>query len=103
MPVGGAYLRMRAFAFSLDALVALAIVATVTTAVAAAGLSSGGEERIASFAALGRDYLELKNGPAAMTPDQMAQISGVRVVEERPFEGEWARADAIVMPNLLGC
>jgi hypothetical protein len=93
---------MRAFAFSLDALIALAIVATVTTAVVVAGTSSGGEERIASLAGLGRDYLELKNS-IGINPTDAAQVAGVKFTENQPESGEWVRADAIVVPNLLGC
>ena len=93
---------MKAFAFSLDALVALAIAATVATAVVTAGLSSGGEERIAALAALGRDYLELKQ-TMGLGVHEAEQVAGVKISETEPPTGEWVRADAIVVPNLLGC
>ncbi len=93
---------MRAFAFSLDAMLALAIVATVSTAVVTAGMSSGGEERIANLASLGRDYLALKHSVGLDTAGA-AQLAGVKIVEAEPEAGEWVRADAIVVPNLLGC
>lgn len=93
---------LKGFAISIDALIALAIVAAALSTVLLAPASD--VARIYNYPLLARDYLDVKYPHnSSITPQHFFNVTGINVTETAPASGEWAFGEKFFYPPIANC
>lgn len=95
----------RGFAFSLDALVGIAIAVAASAVVVAVAQAGGEDQRIYDLSGIARDYLVLKYaGNKSIAETDVAAFTNLTLTETFPLNGtNWAAAELIFLPHLAAC
>ncbi len=95
----------KGFAFSLDALVGIAIAVAAAAAIIAVAQAGGDDQRVYDLSGIARDYLLLKyTGNKSIAETDVAAYTNLTLTETFPVNGtNWAAAELIFLPHLAAC